>query len=73
MESVAAPDPDPARRELGVVLDEEIGRLPERFRAAVVLCDLGGLSYDEAAEHLGCAVGTLKSRLSRAGKSCDRD
>src|SRR5271163_4369483 len=36
VESVTAPDPDPARRELGVVLDEEIARLPERFRAAVV-------------------------------------
>jgi RNA polymerase sigma factor (sigma-70 family) len=66
VESMTAPDPDPALRELGAVLDEEIGRLPERFRAAVVLCDMGGLSYDEAAQHLGCAVGTLKSRLSRA-------
>ncbi len=66
VESVTAPDPDPALRELGVVLDEEIARLPERFRSAVVLCDMGGLSYDEAARHLGCAVGTLKSRLSRA-------
>jgi RNA polymerase sigma factor (sigma-70 family) len=66
VELVTAPDLDPAHRELGIVLDEEIGRLPERFRSAVVLCDMGGLSYDEAAEHLGCAVGTLKSRLSRA-------
>jgi RNA polymerase sigma factor (sigma-70 family) len=66
VESVTAPDPDPARRELGVVLDEEIARLPDRFRSAVVLCDMGGLSYDEAAQQLGCAVGTLKSRLSRA-------
>src|SRR4051794_22740061 len=66
VELVTAPDPDPARRELGIVLDEEIGRLPEKFRAAVVLCDLGGLSCNEAAEHLGCAPGTLKSRLSRA-------
>ena len=65
VDSVTTPDPDPVGRELGVVLDEEIGRLPERFRSAVVLCDVGGLSYDEAAEQLGCAVGTLKSRLSR--------
>ena len=66
VESLTARDPDPALRELGVVLDEEIARLPERFRAVVVLCDVGGLSYDEAARDLGCAVGTLKSRLSRA-------
>lgn len=57
---------DPSQHELGAVLDEEIGRLPERFRTAVVLCDLEGLSHDEAARELGCAVGTVKSRLSRA-------
>jgi RNA polymerase sigma factor (sigma-70 family) len=52
--------------ELRDVLDQEIGRLPERFRSAVVLCELEGCSHDEAARQLGCAVGTVKSRLSRA-------
>ncbi len=52
--------------ELRNVLDEEIGRLPEKFRSAVVLCELEGLGHDEAARQLGCAVGTIKSRLSRA-------
>src|SRR4051812_41594555 len=68
VESATAPpgDDDPARGELGVVLDEEIGRLPEKYRHAVVLCELEGLSHDEAASQLGCAVGTVKSRLSRA-------
>ncbi|WP_406694239.1 sigma-70 family RNA polymerase sigma factor [Singulisphaera sp. Ch08] len=66
VELAISPANDPSRHELGAVLDEEIGRLPERFRAAVVLCDLGGLSHDEAARQLGCAVGTVKSRLSRA-------
>jgi len=66
VESVTAPAPDPTRHELGVVLDEEIDRLPERFRAVVVLCDMGGLSYEDVAQQLGCAVGTVKSRLSRA-------
>lgn len=46
-------------------LHEEIDRLPERFRAPVVLCDLEGRSYEEAARHLGCPVGTVKSRLAR--------
>ena len=51
--------------ELRDVLDEEIGRLPEKFRSAVVLCELEGFGHDEAARQLGCAVGTVKSRLSR--------
>jgi RNA polymerase sigma-70 factor (ECF subfamily) len=58
-------DPDPDRSELLARLDEEIGRLPERYRAAVVLCDLGRLSHEEAARQLGCAVGTVGSRLAR--------
>ena len=40
--------------------------LPERYREVVVLCDLQELSYLEAAEILGCAVGTVRSRLHRA-------
>jgi RNA polymerase sigma-70 factor (ECF subfamily) len=39
--------------------------LPERYREVVVLCDLEELSYVEAAEILGCAVGTVRSRLHR--------
>jgi RNA polymerase sigma-70 factor, ECF subfamily len=39
--------------------------LPVRYREAVVLCDLHELSYADAAEALGCAVGTVRSRLHR--------
>ena len=52
--------------ELGWALQEEIGRMPERYRAAVVLCYLEGRTYDEAARLLGCPVGTVKSRLATA-------
>jgi RNA polymerase sigma factor (sigma-70 family) len=38
-----------SREELGMLLHEEIGRLPQRFRAAVVLCYLEGRTYEEAA------------------------
>jgi RNA polymerase sigma-70 factor (ECF subfamily) len=69
VEAVAdpAPDrhPDPGAAEMLAVLDEEIGRLPERYRAAIVLCDLEGLPHEEAARRLGCPVGTVESRLSR--------
>jgi hypothetical protein len=52
--------------DLAAALHEEVGRLPERLRAAVVLCEFEGLSGEEAAGRLGCAVGTVKSRLARA-------
>jgi RNA polymerase sigma factor (sigma-70 family) len=53
------------RDDLGAVLHEEIGRLPARYRAAVVLCDLQGLPLVDAAVQLGCPVGTIKSRVAR--------
>ena len=65
VEAVAGPAPDPDRAERLAILDEEIGRLPERQRAAIVLCDLEGLPHEEAARRLGCPVGTVESRLSR--------
>jgi RNA polymerase sigma factor (sigma-70 family) len=52
--------------ELRTVLDEAIGELPERFRAAVVLCHLEGKSYDEAARELGWPKSSLASRLAKA-------
>ena len=51
--------------ELQRVLHEEIDRLPERHRAPVVLCDLEGRTYEQAALYLGWPIGTVKSRLSR--------
>ncbi len=61
---VAEPtDPDLLRR-----LDEEIARLPDTLRAAVALCELGGVSRRDAAKRLGVAEGTLSSRLAAARK-----
>lgn len=40
--------------------------LPPLYREAVVLCDLQALSYEDAAQALDCAVGTVRSRLHRA-------
>lgn len=56
-------DPDTLR-----ALDEEISRLPEALRVAVVLCELDGLSRKDAATRLGIAEGTLSSRLASARK-----
>ncbi len=52
--------------ERTLVIQEEIGRLPEKYRAAVVLCYLEGLTHEMAAEHLGWPVGSVKSRLAWA-------
>jgi RNA polymerase sigma factor (sigma-70 family) len=55
-------------RELLAVLDEELERLPPRYREPLVLCYLQGLTRDEAAARLGVLPGTLKSQLERGRK-----
>jgi RNA polymerase sigma factor (sigma-70 family) len=60
---VAVPGQE-AEGELEQALHEEIGRLPERYRAPVVHCLLEGLTHEQAARSLGWPVGTVKSRLA---------
>ena len=57
---------DLARDESRRSLRRAILALPAGYREAVVLCDLHELSYQDAARVLGCAVGTVRSRLHRA-------
>jgi RNA polymerase sigma-70 factor (ECF subfamily) len=54
------------RTEEILAMNKAILNLPAHYREAVVLCDLQELSYAEAAAVLGCAIGTLRSRLHRA-------
>jgi RNA polymerase sigma factor (sigma-70 family) len=57
------PDADALR-----ILDEEIANLPEHLRAALLLCELEGVSRKRASQRLGIPEGTLSSRLAKARK-----
>jgi RNA polymerase sigma factor (sigma-70 family) len=63
--SLQAP-PGPEPDDVGSVLDEELSRLPEKYRVAVVLCYLEGKTNEEAAQLLDWPTGTVKGRLARA-------
>ncbi len=59
---------DAERRDIEALIDVELARLPEKYRAPVVLCYFEGLTHERAADHLGWPVCTLRARLSRARK-----
>jgi RNA polymerase sigma factor (sigma-70 family) len=68
LDPLVAPGPElqiVCREELEI-LHEEVARLPERYRGLVVLCEIEGMSYHEAATRLRCPIGTIGVRLKRA-------
>jgi RNA polymerase sigma factor (sigma-70 family) len=57
---------DEARDDLRPIIDEEVNRLPDKYRRPIVLCYFEGKTYQEAARLLGCPAGTASVRLARA-------
>ncbi|HZP25310.1 MAG TPA: RNA polymerase sigma factor [Terriglobales bacterium] len=55
-----------SRHQTSIAVWKAVLSLPEHYREVVVLCDLQELSYAQAAESMGCAIGTIRSRLHRA-------
>jgi RNA polymerase sigma-70 factor (ECF subfamily) len=58
--------PTASWRDLQPVLDDELNRLPQKYRLPLVLCHLEGLTHDEIARRLGCPRATVTTRLGRA-------
>src|SRR5262249_16523411 len=79
MHKLRASPTDPSRRaiedwrpafkietEVRQMLNEELNQLPEKYRAALVLCYVHGKGTEEVARQFGCPTGTLKWRLAQA-------
>ncbi len=62
------PDEELFREEFRAELHAALKLLPDVYRAAIVACDLDGLSYAEIAEMQGTTVGTVRSRIHRGRK-----
>jgi RNA polymerase sigma factor (sigma-70 family) len=60
-----APTPPEDTTDVRRIIDEELNRLPDKYRLPIVLCELEGLTLEEAARRLGWPKGTVAGRLSR--------
>lgn len=73
---VPSRDPSPERlleaKQIARAIDAALARLSPKLRAAIVLKELEGLSYEEIAEVLEVSLGTVKSRISRARDELQR-
>ncbi len=66
----ASPDGNPEDIVVTPIMEEKLqlalAALPEDYRAAILFCDVDQRSYQEIAEKMGCAIGTVRSRIHRA-------
>ncbi len=66
------PDAVYARGELEQTMSKAISMLPEDLKAAIILREVDGLSYDEIAAKMDCPIGTVRSRIFRARDAIDQ-
>jgi len=64
----SGPESHVLRKELDDQIVQGLSKIPEEFRAPIVLVDIGDFSYGEVAAILSCPIGTIRSRLSRGRK-----
>jgi RNA polymerase sigma factor (sigma-70 family) len=72
LSTIAEPDTTDLWRELRPILDQELNRLPDKYRVPVVLCDLEGRTRRSVARQLGIPTGTLSGRLTTARRTLAR-
>lgn len=72
-EHAVAPEAAAEQSETQKVVREVLGRIRPQHRLVLTLVDLEGMEYKEAAETLGCPLGTLKSRVARAREAFARE
>jgi RNA polymerase sigma-70 factor (ECF subfamily) len=64
----SGPEGNVLSKELDAQIAQALKKIPEEFRAPIVLVDMGDFSYAEVSTILSCPVGTVRSRLSRGRK-----
>jgi len=64
-----APDLIYESKEAQYFIQEAINQLTPEYKEVIILREIQGFSYEEIAQHLGCSLGTIKSRLNRARKA----
>ena len=68
----ASPEALAMGEELAEVVESALDELPDELKAALMLREFDGLSYDDIADVLGCPVGTVRSRIFRAREAVDQ-
>ena len=72
LSEIASPEALAMGNELAKVVESALNALPDELKAALMLREFDGLSYDDIADVLGCPVGTVRSRIFRAREAVDQ-